>query len=89
VVTSWRCRCGKWSHARRRPSPHLRAEPLLDGRERVGTQKVRCGPFIRWVAAVDAADVTRPTPANIGEIVREYVWENDPNDGIEVDHGVF
>lgn len=83
TVTLWRCRaCGQWSHARRRPTTHVRAEPLLDGLEAVGLRKVRCGPFVRWTATPDAADADRPAPSSVGQVVREIEWEDDPNDGL-------
>lgn len=79
----WRCeKCGKWSHAKRRPSHHRRFEKFdTDYGERV--EERLCGPFTRYTARRD--DPTPPTPSpRIGELLRDEEVHDDPNAGIEV-----
>jgi hypothetical protein len=94
TVELWRCTsCGKWSHAKRRPSAHQRMIVLEEGsacpeHERADccplggcgaatptiTETRWCGPFERYVAALD--DPAPPAPsARIGEFVE------DPHEG--------
>lgn len=64
TVEVWRCsRCGKWSHAKRRPRQHERRVELpaagdvvlatdhgLDPDDGPRPYVIACGPFERWVA---------------------------------------
>lgn len=83
-VELWRCKvCGKWSHAERRPRAHQRVIPGSECPATVQPdccgpgsgcggatppEVVWCGPFERFVAALD--DPSPPAPsARIGEPV--------------------
>lgn len=80
---AWRCEgCGKWSHAKRRPVTHRRfVKHDTDYGEYV--EEKLCGPFARYVLALDDPSPPAPSP-RIGEIVSKVEFEEDPNAGIEV-----
>ncbi|MBM0275348.1 hypothetical protein [Micromonospora tarensis] len=74
AVKLWRCtKCGKWSHAKRKPKQHQRF--VATGRTVVGWagepvygpdgEFQACGPFAEWVAAPTRGplSVPEPTPA--------------------------
>lgn len=85
VVELWRCACGKWSHAKRRPDAHQRVEVVQEGEEDV---LVWCGPFTRYVARLDDPDPPPDASPRIGQRVpgsERFIGE-DPNAGIPAGH---
>jgi hypothetical protein len=66
----WRCeRCGKWSHAKRRPLRH-KVWHQHDEEERWRGWFVWCGPFRRWEAA-PTDDVGAVEYVAVGQVVSE------------------
>jgi hypothetical protein len=84
-VELWRCQCGKWSHAQRRPVAHQRVEGTLEGEEDV---LVWCGPFVRYVAHQDDPNPPADASPRIGQTIpgsERFIGE-DPNAGIPASH---
>lgn len=79
-VEMWRCKCGKWSHAARRPTAHQRVQATGPEEDVL----VWCGPFERFVAEPDDPNPPKPSP-RIGETVSgsERFTGEDPNAGID------
>ena len=85
-IEMWRCRrCGKWSHAKRRPASHQAVKVIEEeqGVYRKSTM-VYCGPFDRFVASPDDPDSPPDNPDFFGRPIfgTELEWHADPNAGI-------
>lgn len=85
-VQMWRCfACGKWSHAKRRPSEHQRFERDKDEYgETVGSREIVCGPFERFVAVKEDPDPPFYAADYYGRVKERQYWGPDLNAGIEV-----
>lgn len=81
----WRCRmCGKWSHAKRRPSAHERylhvgwdepVSPWTHPTSKRGGYTVACGPFDRYVVTPEDP---QPPPDLVGagvRVIRDDRWD--------------
>lgn len=71
-VDLWRCEaCGRWSHAKRRPTRHRRLEVVSDSDYGEITAERICGPFRRYIAT--PTDDVAPVRRDHGRFVENEV----------------